>query len=429
MRTNAGALLLVASVVATGGCNDTDITGVGNELVAGGVVRTIELVLDASAFLVSDSTVGGFTDESGAATQLIALDAANGFEGRAALQFASAPFSINVPIDSTTAEEDTLATFVGARLEIVLDSVSPAPDDSVTLLAEALSEAWDPVTATWSNRVDSALVMTPWSVPGGGAVTFVDSVAASPGDTVEFSVDSATANRWTDAEDPTRGVLLRTISEGGRVEIASVILWLQARPSIRDTIIEVPIGTTGRTTLLDAPPRPPGTLAIGGVPARRMFFRFAQGIDTLPVTCPDEDPECGLTVADADLTFASLRLTPVPLPGSPAIYRGAAIAARAVTPDPQFPLSRAPLVGPSNGTTNIAVDSSGVGVADSLIEVDVTGYLNDFLTGEESVGDRVGVAALAEGFRFGTIGFARAGQPNGPRLRLVLTLATPQEIR
>jgi hypothetical protein len=421
---------LALGVLCLGACDENDVTGVGRELVAGGVVRTVEVVLDAQDFLLSDTTLGGYSSLSAAATRLIALDAANAFQARAALQFASAPFSIDVPTDSTTVVQDTLAVFVGARLQLVLDSLSRAPGDSARLVLEAIGEAWDPATATWDNSVDSAFVESAWSVPGGGAPTPVDSaVWTAGGDTVSLFVDSATAHAWTDTDDPTRGALVRTLDEGARLEIVSAVLWLLARPSVLpDTILEVAIGTTGQISLIDAPEAPPELLLIGGAPAHRSFFRFAPGVDTLPVPCPDASVECDLTVADADLTFAGLELTPVPLAGAPAILRSPTLTARSVTADPQFPLERAPL-GASSGTTALAADSLNGGVADSAFVMDVTRFLDEFLAGEDATPDRIAVASLAEGFRFGTVAVARAGSADGPRLRLILTVASPQEIR
>jgi hypothetical protein len=55
--------------------------------------------------------------------------------------------------------------------------------------------------------------------------------------------------------------------------------------------------------------------------------------------------------------------------------------------------------------------------------------VNAVVAGDEDVGDRLAVASLAEGFRFGTIAVQRAGHPDGPRLRLIVTVASPQEIR
>lgn len=421
---------LALGALSLGGCEENDLTGVGRELVAGGVVRTVEVVLDADGFLLADSTLGGYSSASAAASRLITLDTAAGLEARAAIQFASAPFSIDVPIDSATVESDTMAVFVGARLELVFDSLSRAPGDSARLLVEAIQEAWDPATATWTNRVDSVFATSPWSAPGGGAAVPADSGAWSAGvDTVSFLVDSALANAWTDGEDPTRGALVRTVTDGGRVEAVSAVLWLMARPSIRpDTILEIAIGTTGQTTLIDAPPPPADRLLVGGVPAHRAFFRFAPGLDTLPVECPEAGAECDLTVGEVDLTFAGLELTPVPVAAAPEILRPATFTARTVIPDPQFPLERAPL-GSSSGSTPVEADSLAGGVADSLIVMDVTSFVDAFLEGGEGTSDRVAVASLAEGFRFGTVALARKGGVGGPRLRLILTVASPQEIR
>ena len=430
----SGALRRAMAAVLAGGilgsCTDADVTGVGRELIAGGVVRTVEIVLPAEAFLLSDSTLAGFSRASGAVT-LLTLDAAAGLEARGAFRFGAAPSEIEVATDSTTIVEDTLATLVGARLEVVLDSLSRAPGDSAMLVAAAIQEPWDPATATWENRVDSAFVTTPWSVPGGGAAAPVDSAPWIAGtDSVSFDVDSATAVAWTDTTDLGRGALLSTLTDGARLEVANAVLWLRFRPSVLpDTIVEVRSGAAGagRTTLLDAPPPPGDVLLIGGAPAHRAFFRMAPGLDTLPIPCPEPGVECGLTLADADLTFAGLELTATPFSGLPALAHTTVLAARGVVPDPRFPLSRAPL-GPSNGSTEVLADAAG-GVGDPLITVPVTDFLNAFIEGDEDSGDRFAVASLAEGFRFGTIAVRRAGHPDGPRLRLILTVASPQEIR
>lgn len=431
-RRVGGLRRILAAVLAApilGSCTDADVTGVGRELVAGGVVRTVEIVLPAEAFLLSDTTLGGFSQPSAAVT-LVALDAAAGLEARGAFRFGAAPSEIDVATDSTTIVEDTLPTLVGARLEVVIDTLSRAPGDSATLAAAALQEPWDPATATWENRVDSAFVTTPWSAPGGGAATPVASATWTAGtDSVSLAVDSATAVAWTDTTDLGRGVLLSTTTDGARLEMTNAVLWLRFRPSVLpDTIVEVPIPPVGgRTTLLDAPPPPGDLLLIGGAPAHRAFFRMAPGLDTLPIPCPEAGTECDLTLADGDLTFAGLELTATPVSALPAIAHTTVLAARAVVPDPRFPLARAPL-GPSNGSAEVAADATG-GVADPAITVALTDFLNAYIDGDEDTGDRFAVAALAEGFRFGTIAVRRAGHPDGPRLRLIVTVASPQEIR
>jgi hypothetical protein len=206
-------------------CTDEDITGTGRELVAGGVVRTSEIVLTADAFLASDSTLTGFSELASAVT-LLARDVAGGLEARGAFRFAAAPIAIDVATDSTTFVTDTLATIVGARLEFVIDTLTAASADTVRLAVGAIQEPWDPATATWENRVDSAFAVTPWSAPGGGAIVPVDSAVWSVGtDSISFSVDSATAVAWTDTDDDGRGVLVTAASDGARLEMVNAILW------------------------------------------------------------------------------------------------------------------------------------------------------------------------------------------------------------
>ncbi len=164
------------------------------------------------------------------------------------------------------------------------------------------------------------------------------------------------------------------------------------------------------------------------MPAYRSFLRFAPALDTLPVECPEEGVACDLRLGDVDVTFAGLELTPVPLPSRPAPLRSPTLTARSVIPDPLFPLQRAPL-GASSGSTPVAVDSIDGGVADSVIVLDVTRFVDAFVAGAEPVADRLAVASLAEGARFGTVAVARRGSADGPRLRLILTVASPQEIR
>jgi hypothetical protein len=410
-------------------CTDEDITGTGRELVAGGVVRTSEIVLTADAFLASDSTLTGFSELASAVT-LLARDVAGGLEARGAFRFAAAPIAIDVATDSTTFVTDTLATIVGARLELVIDTLTAASADTVRLAVGAIQEPWDPATATWENRVDSAFAVTPWSAPGGGAIVPVDSAVWSVGtDSISFSVDSATAVAWTDTDDDGRGVLVTAASDGARLETVNAILWVRFRPSVLpDTIVEVPVGLSGRTTLLDAPAPPGDVLLIGGAPASRAFLFFAAGLDTIPVPCPEAGVPCDLTLADAELTFAAIELTPTPAAGVPRIVRDAAVTARPLSPDPRFPLERAPLRF-TTVSTDVVADTLAGGVRDPLISLDVTVFVNAVVAGDEDVGDRLAVASLAEGFRFGTIAVQRAGDPDGPRLRLIVTVASPQEIR
>jgi hypothetical protein len=424
-----GALALLVGSASVAGCTDEDVTGTGRELVAGGVVRTSEIVLDADAFLVADSTLGGFSDLNGAVT-LLALDGAAGLEARGALRFGAAPISIDVATDSTTIVQDTLATLVGGRLQVVIDTLAPAAGDSVRLLVEAIQEAWDPATATWENRVDSAFSQVPWSTPGGGATVPVDSAVWTQGtDSISFTVDSATAAAWTDVSQAARGALVSSATDGTQLELNAAILWLSYRPSVLpDTVIEVGVNLNARTTLLIEPAPPADLLLIGGAPARRAFLRFAPALDTLPVPCPEVGVDCGLTLADADLTYVSLELTAAPAPGFPVIVRPASLTARAVSPDPRFPLERAPLRF-TPGSTTVEADTLAGGVLNPSIALDVTTFTRGLVEGSEEVGDLLAIATLSEGFRFGTIGVRPIAHPDGPRLRLVVTVASPQEIR
>ncbi|HSM36580.1 MAG TPA: hypothetical protein VK837_09315 [Longimicrobiales bacterium] len=424
-----GAVVLLTACAPLAGCTDEDVTGTGRELVAGGVVRTSEIVLSADAFLVADTSLGGFSDLNTAVT-LLALDVGAGLEARGALRFGAAPISIDVATDSTTIVQDTLATLVGGRLQLVIDTLAPASPDSVRLLVEAIQEAWDPATATWENRVDSAFSTVPWSSPGGGARVPVDSVVWTQGtDSISFTVDSATAAAWTDVSEPGRGTLVSAATDGAQLELNTAILWLSYRPSVLpDTVIEVGVNLNARTTLLTEPAPPADLLLIGGAPARRAFLRFAPGLDTLPVPCPEAGVDCGLTLADADLTFVSLELTAAPAPGLPVIVRPASLTARAVTPDPRFPLERAPLRFTA-GSTVVEADTLAGGVLDPSIALDVTAFTRGLVEGSEEVGDLLAIATLSEGFRFGTIGVRPLAHPDGPRLRLVITVASPQEIR
>lgn len=427
------APLLLAGLVTTA-CGDEDPVGIGQELVPGGLVRTVELVLDAPAFLVSDTTLTGFSSPAAAGFLKVALDAEGGVDARALARFGPPPSLLNVRVSADSVAVDSMLSVASGRLLLRLDTVASTTPGPVLLRLLRVEESWHPASATWTERVDTLGLPEPWSTPGAGGGMVVDSAVWEPGtDSVTFVVDSATAAQWTDTTTVTRGAVILAETPGTDLVSSGVSLRLDMRPSVRpDTLVPATVTTLASTFIYQPAPGPTSELRVGGLPAWRAYLDFGATLDTLRVPCASGTPGCTVPLREASVSFASLLLQPVDGEAGFAPERGLVLEARPVLGGAEVPLLRSPL-GATVGRVTVERDSLAPDAG--RVELPITFFLVDLV--EQGVDDdtgaepptRLAVAQLPETASFGFATFSSRTGPASPRLRLVVTVASPLEIR
>jgi hypothetical protein len=235
---------------------------------------TVEIVLSWAEFARGLEVYGGFgsTNELGAG--VVAHGFAGTLDARTLVRFEPFPLRATVRDSLGTLRPDSNFTFVGGRVVARLDTLSSTNGDApVTLALDALTEAWDVRTASWTLAVDTAGDTRAWGEPGAGPVLALGEVVWNPtlGDSVSFEVDSATVALLGDTLNDARGVRLSLLTEGERVDVRQVTLRLDARPNVhRDTLVTLTAASRGLTFVYDpVPAPPPDGIRVGGTPAWR----------------------------------------------------------------------------------------------------------------------------------------------------------------
>lgn len=420
------------------GCADEDPTSVGGPLLPGGSVRTYELILDADDFLASDTTLSGFATPSLAGFRALAGDF-DGLQANALVRFSPPPGAVLYTDTAGVARLDSMPTFLDGRVLVKIDTLRSQAAGPVRLELYELAEEWDPRSASWTLRVDSGQVQLPWAVPGGTAAALLDTATWDPdgADSVSFAIDSATAARWADTTDMTRGALIRVTTPDARLISPVTLLRLKARPSARpDTVVESTVGVIGGTFVADPIPPPGSALRVGGLPSWRSFLRF-QRLDTLALPCPGEPAGsgCVLRLDEAKINYAALVLQPRAAPPGLAPEDSLRVDARAVLVAPSVPLERSPLGSLASVFASDAVEPSvfQAGATPGTIEVPLTRFVGILAAGDADDGtappSMLALYSGSEGGAFGLGSFDGIEGAAPPRLRLIVTIATQVEIR
>lgn len=427
------ALILIAGL-ATTGCGDEDPVGIGRELVPGGAVRTVELVLDASAFLFSDTTLGGFSTPAAAGFLKVAHMAEGGIDARALARFDAPPAALTVQVSADSTAVDSTLTFPSARLLLRVDTTLSSAPGPVVLKLLRIQEEWHAASATWTQAVDTLGVSRAWSTPGAGGGAVVDSVVWTPGsDSVTFAVDSQTVARWTDTTAMGQGALVLAETPGADLVASGAALQLDVRPSVRpDTLIPATVATLASTFIYQPAPGATSALRVGGLPAWRSYLDLGVALDTVRIPCASGAAGCTVALGDAFVSFAALVLQPADGVAGFDPERPLVLEARPVLGGSGVPLPRAPL-GSAVGRVSIEADSLAAGAGP--VEIPITLFLVDLLEqqGQETDADDatslLALAQLPETASFGFASFSSATGAAPPRLRLVVTVASDLEIR
>jgi hypothetical protein len=418
------------AVVAAGlmvGCGDESPTGVGSELLGPGV-ETYEVILDATDFLVADTTF----NQIGRLYDALFFMAAHEFGGELearTLFSVSRPFTVTHTPPGGSSRTDSVQAFVGGTLTLVVDSAASSPGP-IDLEVVQVIEEWHAPSASWTVRIDTADVRELWTLPGAGSGPVLGAGTWVGGDTLRLTLDSAAVQVWSDSAAARLGGLVRATTPDSRIFFETISFRYDAVPVDVDTVVAV--GNVARSRII-APPDPvapaPEVLRVGGLPAWRSLIRF-RPFTEVRVPCPPSAPVgCTLDLEDVTINLASLLLEPVPA-GPRRLERPTWIEARAVLGTSGVPLSRSPLsppVGQPSDTLSAAL-FSGATAAPGPVRLPITSYVRRHFdeTQEDPVPLWVALTAGAELGQFGYAAFAGLRSDRPPRLRLVLSL--PEDV-
>lgn len=431
---------LALGALALAACGTDSPTEVGGPLLPGGAVRTYELVLNAPSFLAFDTTVTGFRKVFGAGYFIVADHYGDALDANILGQWSAPPTSITVLDSAGTTRTDTLPSYKGGQLVLVLDTTQATPVSPVKLATYRLTEEWHPGSVTWTSRVDTAGTRLSWQSPGGTRGAQIATATWSAGsDSVVFQVDSATFRALTDtAAGRVRGVVVVAETNGARLKATSLLLRGLARPTTvnKDTVVTVSVTPEAVTMVANPEPPPPTQLRVGGLPPWRTYLRFAEGLKELTVPCPGGAPGCSIRLDRARLNYAALLLDPLPPPPGFLVEDSLRLGAAELEVSPLIPLARSPL-GAQVGATPTAIEPSrwAGGATGQPVEVTVTPFVEGLIAdtaqpGSPSARSRyLALVQIPEPSTFGFVDFyGPAAGVHAPRLRLIVTVASEVQL-
>jgi hypothetical protein len=289
-RRLARRAAILATLVTITACGEEDPTDVGGSLLPGQAIRTIEVIVDGSGYLVRDTSFTGYTRPSNAGYFLFANSFQNVFNASTVGRF-EMPTAIAVVDSGGTLRTDSMPTLFAGRLVIVVDTARSDGPPPARFHAYRLTDSFDAGSANWTYRVDTTGVRLPWTQPGALGGISIDTASWVPGqDSVVIPVDSATIAFWADTTNAARGAVVVMESAGIRATASDFVLRVDARSTINpDTVVTTTIRPPQRTFIYDPVlTSAPGIAPLaGGNPAWRAYFEFSNGLDTLPLACPD----------------------------------------------------------------------------------------------------------------------------------------------
>ena len=250
MNRVRGAIALLLAVVA-GSCAQESPTEAGGPLIPTDAVRTFEIDLDPSIWLETDTAFSGFDDVNGADYFVAAENFGNVMSAHILSRFLVGT-TISATDSSGTELSDTMPTFIGGRVVLLIDTTLSNVPRPFGLSLRNVADDWDAPTATWDLAVDTAGQQTSWTQPGAGGGTLIstamwpqalDSLGV-PLDSVSIEIDSATIAMWTDTAT-THSVMIALTSPGARLRASDLVLRVDARPSFRpDTVVTISVQAT-----------------------------------------------------------------------------------------------------------------------------------------------------------------------------------------
>lgn len=413
-----GHALALAGVLA--GCGDEDPTRVGAELLGEGL-RTVEVVLEHQAFLQGDTTYDGIGTLNQAPFGIVADSFAGETDARVLFRV-ERPYIVTYQDTAGTTHTDSLEAIRGGTLTVVVDTLFQ-PEGPVALEVVELTEDWHPGTVSWANRADTADVAEPWAVEGGSIGAVLATGTWESGDTLQITVDSASASIWQDTLAAFRGGALQVATSGARLRIQSVDFAFDVVPVGNDTLVPAGSVTQQRTIASPDTTDPGVALRVGGLPVWRSMLHFLP-LAEVEVPCESGPTTCTIALEEVTVNTANLILRTEPV-GGRRIERPMRLEARAALEGPGIPLIRLPLSRPFGRMQ----DSLGVSAfADAATAVSaripITDYVQRNVAPPEGEEPLLWLALTAESERtiFGYGQFQGIESMEPPRLQLVVTI-------
>ena len=417
------------------GCQEEITTVLEGDLIPIEAV-TVEVTLPFHEFAGDLEAWGGY----GQPYQLSKGIIARGFEGsldaRVLNSWFPYPVAASVRDSTGSIRPDSLLTFVGGKIIARFDTLTSVLDGPVTLSIGALPRDWDFRSAAWDVAVDSVGDRQLWMEEGAGPVTPLGTTVWDPaaGDSAIFEIDSAGVALWADTADAAKGARFDVVTEGVRLDLKNVSYLLSTRPSIhQDTIVELTVGSQSRTFIYQPVPEPPESeIIVGGVPAWRSVFTMNMPKDLTGPAELCELVECPLTLTPESLISAQLILTTKAPPPAFQPTESLLLDVRPVLEPSRLPKS--PLGSSLVGVSGVLLPPEDFGEnAGTEIEIPVGPYVEGLIAQnagfEVEVPPTLALLSLFEPLSLYFAAFEGPDSPNGPKLRLILTLAEDVLIR
>ena len=197
---------MFAAAALLAGCGRELPTEVGGGLFPTDVIRSFEVVLPASQFLVSDTSFGFYSEAQDEDFGILANRWDGALDSRVLVRY-NLPTTISVLDSNGVIRTDSLPSFFSADIVVVIDSLRSSPRP-MRLGAYRSTEFWH-ASATWTARVDTPGVQLPWATAGGSPGQQISTNTWNTAtDTILLPVDSATLASWRDTANVGRGAVL-----------------------------------------------------------------------------------------------------------------------------------------------------------------------------------------------------------------------------
>jgi hypothetical protein len=428
---NARTMVALSCSALLLACTEEDPSGIGGALLPDGEVQTFQVILDPEDYLVLDTAFAGYVQAFNSSVRQVMLDFEGVTSANALYRHGVLPTTLQVVDSAGTTRTDSAISFPSGYLLVRLDTLRSR--GTATVGAYQTGEFWDAATTTWTVRSDTGGVRLLWQQPGGtrGALLGNAAWSGSGTDTVTIPLDSAKIRMLTDTANHERGLVLvldQAGTNGASLRVTSASLRLSGKSTIRpdttvvvtiDPIISAFVFTPDRADSVSAGAR------VSGVPAWRSMLTFRDDLRNVDLPCPGTG--CTVRLSAAHVNLAELLLQPT---GSPPGYSpedSIRVIARTLLESPQVPLARSP-IGEVAGATRSTIPASRFTNADTgpevgLVVTDLIGAIgaDTATTAADRIPHRIVLLTDPESLSFGFASF-RAG----PRLRLILTISTPE---
>jgi hypothetical protein len=426
----SSALFLVAA------CGERTPTALEDQQIPGQPI-SLEVQLPWSQFGSNFQVFGGFGSPSRLDEGIVASGFADTLDARTLLRFSAYPLTATIYDSNNNLRSVEDLTFHDGWVRVVVDPSASTATGPVTLALSALQSAWDPISATWDNAVDSVGDQRPWPEAGAGPVTPLSTALWTPGsgDSVEFHVDSTQIAAWGSEPDSMQGARIDLVTSGARLHLVDGGLILNTTSLTNpDTTLELSVSASRVTFVYDPPPPPPGgELRVGGAPAWRSTFNISvpTELNGPPELCAEVG--CPFELQPQHVSYAALELTSSTTSAAyqPADSMGFDVRA-VLDPSklPKSPLSSS-LASSSRGY-RFAPDVFGAS-AEKLVEIPITTYVRGYLAGPDASGrpppSAIALLSAAEPAAFWYASFHGPGDPSEPVLKLILTVSRPMELQ